>query len=162
MNLTSVFRTRQPKYDTRTVIVQYSAKNVSVFFENRSNKQVKRRVVLKQDPILVLNQQTQINNLNLFNKTFREYERMESITINQLLYYTSIVDDKPKLFDYKMPEDYILNYYHLQLNQSYFNISYIYALKPEHFERNTIMTLDQKSYYKEFGADYKTIENKVS
>lgn len=139
MNLTSVFHTQQPKYDSRP-------KNVSVFIENRSNEQTKDRVLLKHEPIFILNQQTKIDRMNLFRKTFEEYERMESIAIEQILYYTTIIYNKLQIVDVIMPEDAILNYYHLDLKQSYINVRYVLAYNPSQPTHNAAMILYPKSY----------------
>lgn len=153
-----LFETRNRIYDTRTLILHYNESSVSVNIENSLNEQSNEGVNLGQKAIFILNQETNHENVNLFDRTFGEYERMESIKLYRLNYY--VWRDKLEPTSYLL--DFFINYCHLHLNRSYINIIWKNKFNwsiPLIYHRTVIE--NQQPYYKESSRDYKFIEDET-
>lgn len=149
MNLSLFFETRNPAYDTRTLIVHYNESSVSVYIENSLNEPL-------NGAIFTLTHEVNLEKVNIFDRTFGAYEQMESIEFHRWDYYTSSDSLKPNFYLF----DQAINYYHLHLNQSYVCTIWhnIYNSTIPLIYHRTVIQNPQK-YYMESSFDYKIIEN---
>lgn len=151
-----LFETKKRIYDTRTLVSHYNDSSVSIYIENNSNDQSNGNVKLKQEPIFIFNQETSVDGMNLFDKTFGEYERMESIDIFRINSYTS----PDELKSYPHLYDAFINYCHFNLKRSHVNIIWyrVFNIPPSKiFHRTKVES--QRAYYKEWSFNnYKLID----
>lgn len=130
--------------DSKILVVGYNSKNVTIFVDNGLNKKLNRQ------PIFVVNNKTNFNDINLFDRTFGEYERKQSISIEQMEYkdiWPGI--DTTAFFVQKL----WMNYYHLQLNNSLLHMIDMDTLNEQY------CTLQSSNYYKELSTEYKCNAN---
>lgn len=88
----------------RVLILNCKSENVSIYLNHGSNGGSVQR------PFYVVNQETDFNRTNLFDRTFEEYERMQSLYIAPLEHHEYIT---------RFHAEYIVNYYQLHLNNSF-------------------------------------------
>lgn len=133
----SIFKTLRGLPDSKTLIVQYNTKNVSVFIRNKR---------LTQQHIFLVNHKTNFKHVNLYERTFGEFERMQSLAIHRVKFsQKSILDTS---WEHGDIETFCTHYYHLQLNNSYINMTW--------FDRtNAYCILEAPNYYKELSTNYK-------
>ena len=151
-----LFKTKNRILDIRTLILHYDESSVSVYIESEQSNE---NVIVIQEPIFILNEETDIGIVNIFEKTFGVYERMESIDIYRLdYYYISPNNLRPSLY----LEDIFINYNHFQLKRSFINIMWLNKFnlaQSKIYHRNVIE--NPPKYYKEKTLNYKLIEDET-
>lgn len=150
------FETKKQIHDARTLVLHYNSSSVSLYIEHNSNDQWNGNVKLKQNPIFIFNRETNVDGINLFDQTFGEYERMESIDIFRCNPYISPDKLNPVRFLY----DPFINYCHYNLKRSHINIIWYFVdnvLPSMIFHRTKID--NHQAYYKEWSREYILIEN---
>lgn len=152
-----LFKTEKRIFDTRTLILHYNESNASVFIENSFSEQSIETVNSRQEPIFILNHEINLENVNLFDRTFGAYEQMESIDIYRINHYVSLLKLQPSLYLHDIFESYC----HLHLNRSFIITIWIHkrnSLLPRIYHR-TVIDNEQREYYKEESLDFKFIED---
>lgn len=155
MNQNILFEIHKRGIDTRTLITLYNESSVIVFIENSSQSNGN---VNEQGTIFILNHKTNLENLNLYDKTFGVYERMESIDIYRIDFYDSPHKFRPSFYLY----DAFINYCHFHLNGSFINTIWhnrYQPLFPPIYHRTVIE--NHRNYYLEASQDYKLIEDET-
>lgn len=66
--------------NSNNLILNYNAKNVSVYIDYGLNDGVSRQ---KPKPIFIVNKNTNFKRVNLYDQTFGKYERIKSIAVKQ-------------------------------------------------------------------------------
>lgn len=156
INRTLLFGTRNRAYDIRTLIGHYNESRVSVYIEENFNESSDRSGDLEENTILMVNHEMNLEHLNLFDRTFGEYERMETIELYRLDYYTARDAFKPNWFLL----DPLINFYHFQLNRSFIGIIWQDLKNPSTppIHHRTLIA-NRPKYYKESSHDYKLVDN---
>lgn len=155
MDQNLLFETQNRIFDIRTLILHYNESNVSVFIENCPSEQSNKNMKSRQAAIFILNQETIQNGVNLFDETFGEYERMESIDLYRINAYTSPDKLEPIFYLY----DAFINYCHFNLKRSYINTIWKHLYNSYSFIHHRTVIENPRTYYKEASLNYKLIEN---
>lgn len=122
--------------ESSLLILNFNSENVSVYLNHSSTTE------LNQKPFFIVNQKPDFGRMNLFNRTFEENERMQSIIIYPLDYNTRFT-----LFH----DEYMVNYYHLHLNNSCIET-----------KNNLYATHHMTNYYKELNVNLKEMDDNTS
>lgn len=148
-----VFTTLRSFCDSKILLVDYNTKNVSTFIGSNYHSNGKS----SQEPIFVVSDETEIEQANLFDRTFGEYDRMQSIAIQRALTPSQL---KHKThFDYVTAETIWMHYYHLRLSNSIINMTWFDNRNYPFTVTNKHCLLQVPDYYKEFSHTYQCIEN---
>lgn len=149
--------------DSNTLILNYDAENVSVFDDYYGLSGVSRQTA---KPIFVVNKNINFKRVNLFDRTFGEYERIQSIAVESYYWAKSFkalqrsVDTKYKIF----PHGRLANYFNLFLNKSYMNFIWYQSVDntTEYITTDLMLIPDQRKYYKELSQTYQLISDNRS
>lgn len=152
MDKTPLFQT---PLDSRTLVLHFNETSVSVFI-SESNGCISPEL----QPIFTVNHDTNFNNVNLFDRTFGEYERMESIEIHRMGSFQrsnelSLVSVGTYL------DDYFRNYYHLQLNRSFINMTWDHEFNTSIPSISHLLILNKRAFFKEATIDYEIIKDEA-
>lgn len=101
---------------------------------------------------VTLNQDTCFDSFDSFDRTFGEFERMEFIEIHRYDFINGSLNYNVghRLYNF-------LNYYHLHLNNSYFNMSWI-DISRVNKTINQKLTLKRRELYNEISTDFDAID----
>lgn len=146
---TSIFTALRQFSDTKVILVNYNTVNVSVFIDSKySNEQ----------PIFFNDNETNFEEFDLFDRTFGEYERTRSIAIQRVDFIDKSAHGMDIDYEY-MTEVIWLHYYHLHLNNSFINMTWIDDEESPPFLTNQQCTLQSPDYYKELAYKYHCAAN---
>lgn len=154
---TSVIETIHKLCCSDSLVLHYYTESVSIYIDDGLNEQVRsnENMCSKSNPILIVNQETNFTQLNLFDRTFGEYERRQTIAINIGAFYRDKIS-VPKII--VSVAGALTNHYHLHLNSSYINMTFINHYDYNGPRTNRKFTLNPRESYKELSTDFKPIE----
>lgn len=133
--------------DSKTLIVLYNSKNVSVFTKFH-----------QQTPIFVVKNEINLNDVDSFDRTLGEIERMQSIAIQRIKFCDTSVHGID--FDWGSTVEIIwMHYYHFQLNGSFINMTWYDLDESPNIETYRYCTLQSSNYYKEVLFKYECSAN---
>lgn len=148
-----VFSTLRPFCDSNILLVDYNTKNVSTFIDSNYDSNWKS----SQEPIVIVSDETEIEHANLFDRTFGEYERMQSIAIQRALPPSQL--EQTTYFPYVAAETIWMHYYHLRLRSSIINVTWFDNRNYPFTVTDKQCLLQVPDHYKEFSHTYQCIEN---
>lgn len=153
---TSIFATLRDLTNSKNLIVYYNAQNASIFIDPiaanfHSNPKL----------VYVVNRDANYRQVNLFDQTFGEFERTQSIAVRR------IISSIKKLHGVEFspifhPEVLRIQYYHLHLKNAFIYMTWVDYLEHPPFETNRYCLLQPSNYYKELTYKYQCTENQNS
>lgn len=148
----SIFETlRQQLTDSIILLVHYNTSDVSTFIDTNyyySNEKS------NQEPFIFNTHRSDYRQMNLFDQTFGEYERMQPFVMQRLMFAIQLERSSPTRYAEALV--IWMHYYHLRLNNSFINATWFdYSDKdypPIYITKHC--TLQSWDYYKELSHTY--------
>lgn len=139
--------------DSRILLVYYNTENAFIFIDSKYNLNEEST----QEPIFVINNQTDFKQVNSFDRTFGEYERIQPFVI-QRVHFSDESMHGWKSDGYLGAEAIWMHYYYFRLNNSFINMTWI------DFQKSVLTkgqcTLRAYDYFKEIFTEYQCRTNK--
>lgn len=149
--LTSTFVTIGDLVESKNLIVYHNAENVSVAMNGESIPKL----------VYVVNDETNFQQTNLFDRTFGEYERSQSIELRRFRYSPKSLHGVD-FSTHTYPEALWMHFYQMHLNNAYIYITWVDDLRHPALATNLYCVLEPSNYYKELTAKYQCIKNQDS
>lgn len=146
----SIFARLRLILDSKDLLVSYNTENVSVFIDSNYDSVA----VPRREQINFNRSEIESKQANLFDQTFGEYERLQSFVIQRV----KLADESAHGIDteYAKDEAIWMHYYHLRLNNSFINMTWI---SKNEFQTTERCVLQPSDYYKELSSQYQCFAN---
>lgn len=151
----SVIETTHQLFGPNSMVLDYNAESLTVHIDNGHSIQ---NMCSKSHPILIVNQETDFKQLNLFDRTFGEYERKQTIAINVVAAYVTNADSIPKI---NSMAGALSKHYHLRLSPSFINVTLLNIHDINGPRENKKVKLNPNKLYKELSDNYTVIDSET-
>lgn len=150
---TSTFSMLRDLTDSKDLIVCYNARNVSIFIDSiDANEESSLKLVY------VVNRDTNYGQIDLFDRTFGEFERTQSIVIQRISHSDKSLHGVD-FYTHFNPKVFWMHFYYMHLNNTSINMTWIDNTESSPFETKRHCALQPADYYKEVASKYQCTQN---
>lgn len=123
---------------------------------NTADASVELEKLMRPDPkaIALPNSKFNVDNVNLFDRTFGKHDQLQSIMIRVGGYFHVSPSYRGTDFKAHPSRLYFTNYYLRTLNTPYIKVSYVNVENQKEPTKDEIITVNQRKYYKELSNDF--------